>query len=69
MPGGRCRGRKSTKNPQEDEVARLTRHNARLAHRLEQAETIIEIQKESRPCWGFPEERTALLLHRLPLHF
>ena len=40
------RGRKKTKNPLEDEVARLQRQNARLTQRLEQAETIIEIQKK-----------------------
>ena len=48
------RGRKQTRNPLEDEVSRLQRENARLARRLEQAETIIEIQKKSRRCWGFP---------------
>jgi len=40
------RGRKPTKNPLADEVARLERENRRLQRRLEQAETIIEIQKK-----------------------
>jgi transposase len=40
------RGRKPTKNPLSDEVARLERENRRLQRRLEQAETIIEIQKK-----------------------
>ena len=48
------RGRKRTKNPLEDEVARLQRENARLAHRLEQAETIIEIQKKVSAILGIP---------------
>ena len=48
------RGRKRTKNPLEDEVARLERENARLAHRLEQAETIIEIQKKVSTMLGIP---------------
>jgi len=48
------RGRKRTKNPLEDEVARLQRENARLGHRLEQAETIIEIQKKVSTMLGIP---------------
>ncbi len=48
------RGRKRTKNPLADEVARLQRENARLAHRLEQAETIIEIQKKVSTILGIP---------------
>jgi transposase-like protein len=48
------RGRKKTKNPLEDEVARLQRENARLAHRLEQAETVIEIQKKVSTMLGIP---------------
>ena len=48
------RGRKKTKNPLEDEVARLQRKNARLAHRLEQAEAIIEIQKKVSAMLGIP---------------
>ena len=48
------RGRKATKHPLEDENARLRKRNERLARRLEQAETIIEIQKKLPRCWGFP---------------
>ncbi len=40
------RGRKPTKHPLEDEVARLARENQRLQQRLHQAQTIIEIQKK-----------------------
>ena len=46
------RGRKRTKNPLADEVARLARENARLARRLEQAEAIIEIQKKMSEVLG-----------------
>jgi transposase len=48
------RGRKKTKNPLEDEVARLQRQNARLNQRLEQAEAIIEIQKKVSAMLGIP---------------
>lgn len=48
------RGRKATKHPLEDEVARLHKQNERLAHRLEQAETIIEIQKKVATMLGIP---------------
>ena len=48
------RGRKPSRSPVEDEVARLRQENARLSSRLEQAEAIIEIQKKSRRCWGVP---------------
>ena len=48
------RGRKATKHPLEDECARLRKHNERLAHRLEQAETIIEIQKKVAAMLGNP---------------
>lgn len=48
------RGRKQTRNPLEDEVSRLQRENARLARRLEQAETIIEIQKKVSSILGIP---------------
>ncbi len=48
------RGRKQTKNPLEDEVARLQRENAQLSHRLGQAETIIEIQKKVSTMLGVP---------------
>jgi hypothetical protein len=48
------RGRKATKHPLEDEVAQLRKTNARLSHRLQQPQTIIEIHKKSLRCWGFP---------------
>jgi len=48
------RGRKPTKHPLEDEVARLHKHNERLARRLEQAEMIIEIQKKVASMLGIP---------------
>ncbi len=48
------RGRKAIKHPLEDEVARLRKHNERLARRLEQAETIIEIQKKVAAMLGIP---------------
>ncbi len=44
------RGRKA--DPQAQEIARLRRENARLQAKLERAETIIEVQKNSRRCWG-----------------
>jgi len=40
------RGRKPSRNPLADDVARLERENRRLQRRLQQAETIIEIQKK-----------------------
>ena len=40
------RGRKAVKHPLEDETERLRKQNERLQRRLEQAETIIEIQKK-----------------------
>ncbi len=51
------RGRKATKHPLEDENERLRKHNERLAGHLEQAETIIEIQKKVAAMLGIP--RTA----------
>jgi transposase len=48
------RGRKATKHPLEDEVAQLRKHNERLSRRLEQAETIIEIQKKVATMLGIP---------------
>ncbi len=40
------RGRKSQRDPQAEEVARLQRENQQLRTRLEQAEFIIEAQKK-----------------------
>jgi len=48
------RGRKATKHPLEDENERLRKQNERLACRLEQAETIIEIQKKVATMLGIP---------------
>jgi len=46
------RGRKP--DPQAAELARLQRENARLKARLEQAETIIEVQKKLSQMLGLP---------------
>jgi len=48
------RGRKSTASPLAQENARLKAENARLAQRLEQAETIIEVQKKVSTLLGIP---------------
>jgi transposase-like protein len=48
------RGRKTKKHPLEDEVAQLRKQNERLSCRLEQAETIIEIQKKVASMLGIP---------------
>ena len=48
------RGRKTKKHPLEDEVAQLRKKNERLSRRLEQAETIIEIQKKVAAMLGIP---------------
>jgi transposase-like protein len=40
------RGRKPTKNPLSDELARLQRENARLQRELDKAQTIIDVQKK-----------------------
>ena len=48
------RGRKPTRHPLEDEVARLRKQNERLAGRLEQAEAIVEIQKKVAAMLGNP---------------
>lgn len=40
------RGRKKTRSPEADEVARLRRENERLQERLAKAETIIDVQKK-----------------------
>lgn len=44
-------GRKG-KDPLEQQNQELRKENARLARRLDQAETIIAVQKNSRACWG-----------------
>ena len=48
------RGRKKTRHPLADENERLRKHNDRLARRIEQAETIIEIQKKVAAMLGLP---------------
>jgi transposase-like protein len=48
------RGRKTMKHPLEDENERLRKQNERLARRLEQVETIIEIQKKVASMLGIP---------------
>ena len=49
------RGRKpKPKNPLEDEVQRLRRESERLKLRLQQAETIIEVQKKLSQMLGIP---------------
>lgn len=40
------RGRKKTRSPEADELARLKRENERLQSRLATAETIIDVQKK-----------------------
>lgn len=50
----RKRGRKANKNPQSKRVAQLERENSRLRRQLEQAETIIEIQKKVSTLFGMP---------------
>ena len=41
-------------DPQAAEIARLRRENERLQHRLQQAETIIEVQKKLSALLGLP---------------
>jgi len=49
------RGRKAKpKNPLDDEVQRLRRENVRLKLRLQQAETIIDVQKKLSQMLGIP---------------
>jgi len=50
------RGRKP--DPQAAELARLQRENERLKARLEQAETIIEVQKKLSQMLGLPPTET-----------
>jgi len=55
----RKRGKKGMpRNPLADEVARLGRENARLQKRLQQAETIIEVQKKLCEILGLPVAST-----------
>jgi transposase len=51
---GRKRGRKSTVNPLTERVAQLERENRKLQRRLQQAETIIDVQKKVAEILGIP---------------
>lgn len=48
------RGPKAAHTPEQDEIARLKRENARLQAKLEQAEAIIDIQKKVSALLGLP---------------
>jgi transposase len=48
------RGPKVTHTPEHDEIARLTRENARLQAKLAHAEAIIDIQKKVSALLGLP---------------
>jgi transposase len=52
------RGRKPIHDPRDRELDRLRRENTRLAKKLKQAETIIEIQKKVAALLGNPIETT-----------
>ena len=52
----RKRGRKAVpKNPLADEVQKLRRENERLKHKLQQTETIIDVQKKLCDILGAPK--------------
>ena len=54
------RGRKARPvDPQARRVAELERENARLHEKLEKAESIIEVQKNSPSCWRASKKRAA----------
>ena len=48
------RGRKPTRDPLAEENQRLRKENARLARQLQQAETIIDVQKKVSTLLGIP---------------
>jgi hypothetical protein len=48
---GRRRGRKAKLTPEQRRIAALEAGNARLERELEQARTIIGVQKNSARCW------------------
>lgn len=49
----RKRGREAkAPDAQTQRLEALERENERLRQRLAQAETLIDVQKKSRPCWG-----------------
>ena len=53
----RKRGRKAARSEAERRVEQLERENARLRKRLEQAETIIAVQKKVSELLGIPLEK------------
>ena len=48
------RGRKSTRDARDHEIAKLSRENARLRRKLTQAEAVIEVQKKLSEILGIP---------------
>jgi cell shape-determining protein MreC len=52
---GRARGRKG-KDPKDVEIEQLRRENSRLRRRLEQAQTVIEVQKKLSQALGIERE-------------
>jgi transposase-like protein len=54
----RRRGPKPQRDPLFDEVRKLKQENDHLTQRLARAELIIDVQKKSRRCWGFPWRRS-----------
>jgi transposase len=53
------RGRKKTRTPEADELARLKRENERLQERLAKAETIIDVQKKLSALLGVALPQTS----------
>jgi transposase-like protein len=54
----RRRGRKSKLSAEQKRVAALEARCTRLQHELDQAHTIIEVQKNSARCWSCPRQPT-----------
>jgi transposase len=48
------RGRKSKRNPQEEEMQKLRRENQRLTEELRKAEIVIDVQKKVGALLGWP---------------
>jgi len=48
------RGRKSKRNPQEEEMEKLRRENQRLTEELRKAEIVIDVQKKVGALLGWP---------------
>ena len=56
------RGRKVIpKNPLSDELQQLRRENEQLKHKLQQAETIIDVQKKLCGILGTPQETSDMI--------